>query len=211
MTIDLEQYIEQHIDAENPLLTEIDRFTHLKALSPRMVSGHIQGKLLKMLVRMINPTNVLEIGTFTGYSALSIAEGLLRDDAHIDTIEIDDELEDKIRAFFRRSKFYDQITLHIGDALSIIPSLNKTFDLVFIDANKRQYVEYYKLVKPLVTSGGFIIADNTLWDGKVVLSPHSGDHQTQGIIAFNNLVSSDDEVEKAIVPIRDGLTILRKK
>ena len=208
----LEDYILSHIDSEPEELRRLDRETHLYHLRPRMCSGHLQGRLLKMLVRMIKPTNVLELGTFTGYSALCLAEGLLSPEARVHTIEIDDELEDFIRTHFDRSPLGKQITLHIGDACQIIEELNDIdFDLVFVDANKRHYVDYYRLVLPRVRKGGFIIADNTLWDGKVVDWGKKLDDQTRGILEFNRLVAADTEVEKVILPLRDGLTIIYKK
>ena len=165
-----------------------------------------------MLVRMIRPKLVLELGTYSGYSAQCLAEGLLDDDAHLHTIEIEDELEDFLRAHFAKSPVGDSITLHIGDCNEILPRINKQFDLVFIDANKRQYVDYFNLVIDHVKPGGFIIADNTLWDGKVVdLHGKKMDDQTRGILQFNDLVANDPRVETVIVPLRDGLTILYKK
>ena len=209
MTDELEEYILNHIDAEGALLSELNRSTHLFHLRPRMCSGHLQGRLLKMFVRMINPGNILELGTFTGYSALCLAEGMLSGDVH--TIEIDDELEDFIREHFERSPYAERIHLHIGDALEVLPTLGCSFDLVFIDANKRNYVDYYNAVFPYVNDGGFIIADNTLWDGKVAEELPKLDAQTAGILEFNDLVAADNRVEKVIVPIRDGLTIIYKK
>lgn len=210
MTEELEDYILAHIDPESDLLKRLNRDTHVYHLRPRMCSGHLQGKLLKMLVRMIKPQRILELGTFTGYSALAMAEGLF--DGEIHTVEIDDELEDFIRTHFDRSPLGKQITLHIGDACQIIEELNDIdFDLVFVDANKRHYVDYYRLVLPRVRKGGFIIADNTLWDGKVVDWGKKLDDQTRGILEFNDLVAQDPSVETVILPLRDGLTILYKK
>ncbi len=212
MTEELEQYIERHIDAEPEHLYKLERDTHLKLLYPRMCSGHVQGRLLKMLVRMMRPKRVLELGTYSGYSAQCLAEGLLDADAHVHTIEIDDELEDFLREHFAQSPWGNRITLHIGDAEQLLPTIGEQFDLVFIDANKRQYPDYYTLVMPHVKPGGFIIADNTLWDGKVVdLKGKKMDAQTQGILRFNDMVASDPRVEKVIVPLRDGLTIIYKK
>ena len=187
MTEQLEDYILAHIDKEGDVLRLVNRDTHVYNLRPRMCSGHLQGKLLKMFVRMIKPRRVLELGTFTGYSALAMAEGLAEDAP-------------------RR----EQIHLHIGDAAMVVPQLGGQFDLVFIDANKRNYCDYYHLVMPLVPVGGFIIADNTLWDGKVANLPQKIDSQTAGILAFNDLVANDDRVEKVIIPIRDGLTVIHK-
>ncbi|MEE1297253.1 MAG: O-methyltransferase [Muribaculaceae bacterium] len=211
MQEELEEYILSHIDAEGDALARLNRETHLFHLRPRMCSGHLQGRLLKMFVRMINPHNILELGTFTGYSALCLAEGLIAPDGEVHTIEIDDELEDFIRNHFEASPFAERINLHIGDAREILPSLGKTFDLVFMDANKREYCEYYDLVFPMLSPGGFIIADNTLWDGKVVDWGKKLDAQTEGILKFNDYIAQDERVEKVIIPLRDGLTIIYKK
>ena len=207
----LDDYILTHIDTEPEHLRKLDRDTHIRLLYPRMCSGHLQGRMLKMFVRMIKPVNVLELGTFSGYSAQCLAEGLLADDAHIHTIEIDDELEDFLSEHFAQSPVGSRITLHIGDAADILPRMQQTFDLVFIDANKRQYVEYYELAMQHLAPGGFIIADNTLWYGKVAAHPAKTDAQTQGILDFNNRVAADPRVEKVIVPLRDGLTIIWRK
>ena len=209
MTEELEDYILSHIDEEGEMLSRLDRETHLFHLRPRMCSGHLQGKLLKMFVRMIRPKNILELGTFTGYSALSLADGMTGD-GELHTIEIDDELEDFIREHFENSPHADRLKLHVGDAREIIPQLGLTFDLVFIDANKRQYLEYYNLVFDYVTPGGFIIADNTLWDGKVVDYGKKLDAQTAGILEFNDFVAREKRVEKVILPLRDGLTLIHK-
>lgn len=209
MTEELEDYILSHIDAEGEDLSRLDRETHLYHLRPRMCSGHLQGRLLKMFVRMIRPRTILELGTFTGYSAMAMAEGLVGD-AVLHTVEIDDELEDFIREHLSRSAVGDRIRLHIGDAREVIAGIEGQFDLVFIDANKRQYLEYYNLVFDRVSAGGFIIADNTLWDGKVVDFGKKLDAQTAGILEFNDFVAADTRVEKVIVPLRDGLTIIHK-
>lgn len=208
----LEDYILRHIDAEGDFLARLNRETHLYHLYSRMCSGHLQGRLLKMFVRMVNPRRILELGTFTGYSALCMAEGMLADDAELHTVEIDDELEDFIRDHFGRSEYADRLHLHIGDATEVVPTLgDEPFDLVFMDANKRHYVEYYNLIFDRVAEGGFILADNTLWDGKVADPNVKLDPQTAGIMAFNDLVANDARVEKVILPIRDGLTIIYKK
>lgn len=211
MTEDIEEYIERHIDCQPDYLNCLDRDTHISLLNPRMCSGHSQGRLLKMLTRMIKPGKALELGTFSGYSALCIAEGL-EGNAMIDTIEIDDELEDFIHSHFCKApeNIRNRIRLHFGDAKKIIPRLDTDYDMVFIDADKREYEEYYRLVKPLLRPGGFIIADNTLWDSHVV-DPERHDAQTDGIRRFNEAVAFDKEVEKAIIPIRDGLTLIYKK
>ena len=211
MSEELEEYILSHIDDEGDALARLNRETHIYHLRPRMCSGHLQGRLLKMFVRMINPQNILELGTFTGYSALCLAEGLIAPDGELHTIEIDDELEDFIRSHFEAYPLADHLHLHIGDARDILPTIDKTFDLVFMDANKREYSEYYDLVFPRLAPGGFIIADNTLWDGKVVDWGKKLDAQTEGILKFNDYVAQDDRVEKVIIPLRDGLTIIYKK
>ena len=210
MTEELEDYIARHIDAEPEHLRTLYRHANLRLLYPRMCAGHLQGRLLKMLVRMINPTRVLELGTYCSYSTQCLAEGLLRDDAVVHTIEIDDEIEGFICEHLATSPVKDRIVLHTGDAKDVLPTLNETFDLVLIDANKRDYSLYYDLVMPLVRSGGYILADNTLWDGKVTDPAAHHDAQTQGILDFNDRVANDPRVEKVILPIRDGLTIIRK-
>ncbi len=210
MTPELEKYILNHIDKEDELLATLDRDTHLYHLRPRMVSGHLQGRILKMFCRMIRPQRILELGTFTGYSALCLAEGLC-EGGEVHTIEIDDEIEDFTRSHLARSPYGNRIKLMIGDAVEIVPTLSDTYDLVFIDANKRDYLKYYELVLPKVRPEGFILADNTLWDGKVVTDPHSRDAQTVGIERFNDFIATDNRVEKVILPLRDGLTILWKK
>ena len=212
MNSELEDYILSHIDPEPEHLHQLDRDTHIELLYSRMCSGHLQGRLLKMFVRMIRPHRILELGTYSGYASQCLAEGLLDDDAHVHTIEIEDELEDFLRQHFAQSPVGDRISLHIGDCNDILPRLNEQFDMVFIDANKRQYVDYYNLVIEHVAAGGFIIADNTLWDGKVVdLHGKKLDEQTRGILEFNDFVASDPRVETVILPLRDGLTILYKK
>lgn len=208
MTVD--EYITDHLEAEPEYLRTIFRNTNLKLLNPRMQSGHYQGRLLKMFTRMLCPRHILEIGTFSAYSTLCLAEGL-SPDGHIDTIEIDDELEDFINDNISLSPFADRITLHIGDALQIAPTLGKQFDLVFVDGNKRHYRQYLDMVLPLLSERGVVLADNTLWSGKVVEKPTSGDYQTREIIAFNRYVAQNNAIEQIILPVRDGLTIIRKK
>lgn len=206
----IEQYILSHIDEEGELLKNLNRDAHVNLLRPRMISGHLQGRLLKMFCRMIQPKYILEIGTYTAYATLCLAESA-SDDAEIHTIEVNDELEDFILKHLHKSKLKDKIHLHIGDAIQIIPTIDCIFDLVFIDANKRHYCEYYDLIFDKVRPGGLIIADNTLWDGKVLETPHPTDKQTIGIQAFNDMLAKDDRVEKVILPIRDGLTLIWKK
>jgi predicted O-methyltransferase YrrM len=209
--MNIEEYILQHIDAEPPLLSKLQRQANLDLMNPRMNSGHLQGRLLKMIVEMVKPKLILELGTFAGYSALSMAEGL-PDDGRIITIEIDDEKEDFIRRFIDMSTFADKITLHIGDACDFLRSYaGEPFDMVFIDADKRLYEDYYRLVWDKLSPGGFILADNTLWDGHVVDESYDRDSQTTGIRRFNDLVAADDAAEKVILPVRDGITLIRKK
>ncbi len=207
MTDELQEYIEQHISEEPAHLAKLYRHTQLTRLYPRMCSGHIQGRMLKMLTQMISPMRVLELGTFTGYSALCMAEGM-PEGAELHTVELDDEYADDIRSYFESAPCGGKITLHIGDALELTRQLPGPWDMVFIDANKRQYSEYYEAVLPLVPSGGYIIADNTLWSGKVTEDCH--DAQTDAIRRFNDLVAADPRVEKVILPLRDGMTIIRK-
>ncbi len=213
----LDKYIENHTSKEEALLSELDRETHLKVVQPRMLSGNVQGKLLRMFVQMLSPKTILEIGTFTGYSALCMASGL-EDGSVIDTIEVDDELEGIAQSFFKKSEFSDKINHHIGSALDIAPNLGKCFDLVFVDGDKREYPEYYKMLMgdapyttPLVKSGSIIMADNILWYGKVVEPIHHNDKFTMGIVEFNSMVQSDDRVENVILPIRDGINMIRVK
>lgn len=209
MTID--EYILQHIDDEGEYLKALYRDTHLKLLYPRMASGHLQGRMLRMFVRMIRPRHVLEIGTYSGYSALCMAEGL-PEDGMLYTFEINDEQEDFTRPWLEGSAYADKIKFYIGDALEMVPQLDVTFDLAFIDGDKRKYIAYYEMVLSRLSNGGYIIADNTLWDGHVLEEqPHRTDLQTIGIKAFNDLIAQDERVEKVILPLRDGLTIIRKK
>lgn len=209
MTPELDDYINAHISAEPDELYRIDRLTNLRLVNGRMCSGHMQGRILKMLTSMINPQRALELGTFSGYSALCIAEGM-SPGATIDTIEVDDELEDFIRENLASSPHGEKVRLHIGDAMTVMQQWHDDeFDLIFIDADKRKYVDYFNRAIQLVKTGGYILADNTLWDGHVVETcRHSA--QTQGIIDFNDLVANHERVETAILPLRDGLTILRK-
>lgn len=206
----IENYILSHIDEEGELLKQLNRDAHVNLLKPRMLSGHLQGRMLKIFCRMIQPKYILEIGTYTAYATLCLAEGAA-DDAEIHTLEVNDELEDFIMKYLHKTKLKDKIHLHIGDAMEIIPKIDRTFDLVFIDANKRHYIEYYNLIFDKVRPGGLIIADNTLWDGHVLETPKPSDKQTIGIQQFNDMLSKDDRVEKVILPVRDGLTLIWKK
>ncbi len=204
----LDQYILQHIDPESDYLQALYRDTNLRLLYPHMVSGHLQGRLLKMLVTMIRPKRILEIGTYSGYSTLCMAEGLAPG-GMVYTYEIYDEQEEFTRPWIENSPYADRIKFYIGDALELVPQLGLTFDMAFIDGDKRHYKEYYEMTLPLIESGGYIIADNTLWDGHV-LEERPANKQTVGIKAFNDLVAKDPRVEKVILPLRDGLTLIRK-
>ncbi len=205
----IDDYIVRHIDKESEYMHSLWRATQLHLLYGRMASGHIQGRLLKMLVGMIRPKMVLEIGTYSGYSGLCIAEGL-EEGAHLHTVEINDEQEDFTLPWFKNSPYADKITMHIGDAMDVVPKLQVMFDMAFIDGDKRRYTEYYEMVLQHLNPGGYILADNTLWDGHVV-DENAHDAQTLGIKAFNDLVANDERVEKVILPLRDGLTIIKKK
>jgi predicted O-methyltransferase YrrM len=207
----IEEYILSHIDSEPELLKRMSREANVKLLRPRMISGNIQGRLLKILTSMLQPQNVLEIGTYTGYSAICIAEGA-PDTSQIVTIEIDDEMESFIRKYFEESEYGHKIELKIGDALQLIHLYEDNyFDLIFIDANKRDYCAYYDIAFEKLRRGGVILADNTLWNGKVIDERFQNDDQTRGVLEFNNHIKEDTRIEKVILPIRDGLTIIRKK
>lgn len=206
---ELEQYIEVHSQREEPVLVELARATHLQVLRPRMLSGNLQGQLLRMLCRMIDARSVLEIGTYTGYAAISMAMGM-GEDGVLHTIDVNDELEDFTREFIRKSGLEKRIVFHVGDALEIIPELEGMFDLVFIDADKREYPEYYRLVFDKVRVGGIIVADDVLWDGKVVTEGEKTDAQTRGILDFNDMVQADERVENLLLPVRHGLMLMRK-
>lgn len=206
----IQQYTEQHSDPESALLNELTRETHKKVLMSRMISGHLQGRVLAMFSHMIRPKRVLEVGTFTGYSALCLAEGLA-DGGTIITIDKNEELETMARRFFAKSDYEESIDYRVADAMTVIPELDGPFDLVFIDADKINYYNYFKLVLEKVRPGGFIIADNVLWSGKVVETGKKIDNDTQALQDFNRLVHADDRVEKVLFPVRDGLMVIRKK
>lgn len=205
----LSHYAEKYSSAEPPVLHELNRETFANILMPRMLSGHLQGRLLSMLSHMIRPKTVLEIGTYTGYSALCFAEGL-SEDGHLHTIDINDELAPLVKSFISKAGMENKITTHYGDAAKIIPSLPGLFDLVFIDADKINYSLYYDLVFDKVNKGGYLIADNVLWDGKV-LNMENADKDTRGIHLFNEKIKNDQRVEKVLLTVRDGLLIIRKK
>ncbi len=210
MSTGLDDYIESHIDPEPDYLYRLYRATNIHMLHGRMASGHLQGRLLKMLVQMIRPKNILEVGTFSGYSAISMAEGL-EPDGRVYTFEINDEQENFTRPWIAASPVAEKIHFIIGDAITEAPRLGITFDMAFIDGNKRTYRECYEMVLSVLRPGGFILADNTLWDGHVVDPDYARDQQTQGIVSFNDYVAADARVEKVILPLRDGLTLIRKR
>ena len=205
----IDRYIESHTAPEGDYLYRLWRATNIHTIHGRMASGHVQGRLLKMLVEMARPMNVLEVGTFSGYSAICLAEGL-PEGGRVYTFEINDEMEDFTRPWIESSGVADRIEFRIGDAIREAPLLGILFDMVFIDGDKRTYVETYEMALRVVRAGGFIIVDNTLWDGHVTDPAYDHDQQTRGIRAFNDLVASDPRVETVIIPLRDGLTLLRK-
>ena len=213
--MDIFEYIEQHSSAESEVLKQITRSTHLEVINPRMLSGHVQGRVLSMISKMIQPKQILELGTFTGYSALCLAEGLTVDGKLV-TIEHNDEMEDSIRRNLALSPLGEKVELMIGDAKESLRLLGKEaigekFDLVFIDADKKEYCDYLDLVLPLMREGGWILADNTLWDGHIIDPAYDKDRQTVALRAFNDKVAQDERLEKVILPLRDGLTIIRVK
>ncbi|MEO9806135.1 MAG: O-methyltransferase [Reichenbachiella sp.] len=205
---DIQDYSARHTTVAGKLLEKIDRETNLNVLRPRMLSGHVQGRILSMVSHMIRPKTILEIGTYTGYSALCMAEGLA-DKGKLFTIDINEELEPIVNRYFQESDYSDQLQYMIGDALDLIPTLNETFDLVFIDADKVNYYNYYQLVIDKMAQGGFIIADNILWSGKVISKPKPNDKDTKALIEFNQKVHEDPRVENVLMAVRDGLMILR--
>ena len=206
----LDRYIDSHIDAEGDYLYRLYRATNIHTLHGRMASGHLQGRLLRMLVRMIRPNNILEVGTFSGYSAICMAEGL-EEGGKVWTYEIDDEMEEFTRPWIEGSTVADKINFIIGDANVLAPRAGVTFDMAFIDGDKRTYLQTYEMTLTVLRQGGFILADNTLWDGHVVDHSYDNDSQTRGIEAFNDFVATDTRVERVMLPLRDGLTIIRKK
>ena len=207
---DLDEYVTLHSQNEPELLAQLNKETYQKILQPRMLSGHFQGRVLSMLSKIINPKSILEIGTYTGYATLCMAEGLA-ENGTIDTIDVNEELVDFQRKYFDKSDWSNQIVQHLGDALDIIPTLDKKFDLVFIDADKENYINYFHLIVPLMNKGGIILSDNVLWSGKVVEEVKSGDITTQILLEYNKLLNEDDRVETVLLPIRDGLTVSRVK
>jgi predicted O-methyltransferase YrrM len=207
---ELDDYVTQHSQDEPELLAQLNRETHLKILQPRMLSGHFQGRVLSMLSKIIHPTNILEIGTYTGYATLCLAEGLA-ENGTIDTIDVNEELVDFQRKYFDRSQWSHQIFQHLGQALDIIPTLGKKYDLVFIDADKDNYINYFHAIVPIMNKGGIILSDNVLWSGKVVEEVKANDRTTKLLMEYNQLLKNDPRVETVLLPIRDGLTVSRVK
>ena len=207
---ELENYVAQHSQVEPELLVKLNKETHQKILQPRMLSGHFQGRVLSMLSKLIRPQAILEIGTYTGYATLCLAEGLTSDGT-IDTIDVNEELIDFQKKYFDASLYKNQIVQHLGNALDIIPTLSKKFDLVFIDADKENYIHYFNLVLPMMPSGGIILSDNVLWSGKVLEELKPNDKSTKILTTYNKLLNEDDRVETVLLPIRDGLTVTRVK
>ena len=206
---DIERYCEEHTSSESELLYHLNRETNMKVLRPRMLSGLLQGTFLSMISKMINPKNILEIGTYTGYSALCLAQGL-QIEGSLHTIEIDEELEDLIRNYFSKSEYNSQIQLHIGDANLLIDQIDEVWDLVFIDAEKKDYLSYYEKILPKVKVGGFILVDNVLWSGRVVQEIAHNDHETKAITQFNEYIQNDKRVKNMILPFRDGIMLIEK-
>ncbi|MES2410392.1 MAG: O-methyltransferase [Bacteroidota bacterium] len=207
---ELDNYVTQHSENEPELLVQLNKETHQKILAPRMLSGHFQGRVLSMLSKIIHPTNILEVGTYTGYATLCLAEGLA-ENGTIDTLDNEEELFDFQRKYFDRTVWANQIKQHLGEALDIIPTLNKKYDLVFIDADKENYINYFHLIVPMMSKGGIILSDNVLWSGKVLEEVKPGDIPTQIILEYNQLLKDDPRIETLLLPIRDGLTVSRVK
>ena len=207
---ELDNYVTLHSQDEPELLVQLNKETHQKILQPRMLSGHFQGRVLSMLSKIIHPTNILEVGTYTGYATLCLAEGLA-ENGTIDTLDNEEELFDFQRKYFDKTNWAKQITQHLGDALDIIPRLTKKYDLVFIDADKENYINYFHLIVPMMNKGGIILSDNVLWSGKVLEEIKQGDITTQILLEYNQLLKEDPRVETVLLPIRDGLTVSRVK
>jgi caffeoyl-CoA O-methyltransferase len=205
---ELEDYIEHHSENEPPLLAALSKETYQKILLPRMLSGHFQGRVLSMLSKLIRPVNILEIGTFTGYAALCLCEGM-QENGQLHTIDIKEELVDFQRKYFNKSPWGNQIVQHLGEAISILPTLDMKFDLVFIDADKENYINYFELILPKMNKGGIILSDNVLWSGKVLEPLQKNDLSTKILLAYNELLKNDARVETVLLPIRDGLTVSR--
>ena len=206
---DLESYLEAHSEPEGKILAELNRYTHLNVIHPQMLSGPVLGGFLRMISRMLQPRSILEIGTYTGYSAICLASGL-SDNGRLTTIEVNDEIAEIASGFFKKAGIGDRIDLLVGDALDILPTLDRAFDLVFIDANKEHYIRYFDLIIDKVNPGAYIIADNVLWDGKV-MDPSFKDPSTETIRQFNYKITGDERVENILLPVRDGIILIRKK
>ena len=206
---ELEHYAENHTSPESELLARINRETHLEVLQPRMLSGHLQGRVLSLFSRLLQPKRILEIGTYTGYSALCLAEGLAVDGTLI-TIDVNEELQARVQSYFNASTYKNHIEYHIGDAMELIPTFPEMWDLVFIDADKKNYLNYYELVIERMNPGGIILADNILWSGKVI-DPSATDRETEILRRYNEVIHADDRVENILLPIRDGIMVARKK
>lgn len=207
---DIQKYVEEHSGQESELLEQLNRETHQKVLMPRMLSGHLQGRVLSMISHMMKPSRILEIGTYTGYSAICLAEGLA-EGGQLITLDKNEEIEEMVRGYFEKAGLKDKIDYRLGNAMDLIPELDGPFDLVFIDADKKNYLNYFNLVLEKVRIGGFIIADNVLWSGKVVQTDKKIDSDTQAILDFNRSMEDDDRVENVLLPIRDGLMVVRRK
>jgi predicted O-methyltransferase YrrM len=207
---ELDSYVANHSENEPKLLAQLNKETHQKILQPRMLSGHFQGRVLSMLSKIIHPNTILEIGTYTGYATLCLAEGLA-ENGTIDTLDIEEELVDFQRKYFDKSPWANQIIQHLGDAIEIIPTLNKKYDLVFIDADKENYISYFHLIIPMMNKGGIILSDNVLWSGKVLEEIKPNDITTKILLEYNQLLKEDNRVETVLLPIRDGLTVSRVK
>jgi len=207
---ELDSYVANHSENEPKLLAQLNKETHQKILQPRMLSGHFQGRVLSILSKIIHPNTILEIGTYTGYATLCLAEGLA-ENGTIDTLDIEEELVDFQRKYFDKSPWANQIIQHLGDAIEIIPTLNKKYDLVFIDADKENYISYFHLIIPMMNKGGIILSDNVLWSGKVLEEIKPNDITTKILLEYNQLLKEDNRVETVLLPIRDGLTVSRVK
>ncbi len=205
---ELDNYVTQHSENEPELLAQLNKETYQKILQPRMLSGHFQGRVLSMLSKIVHPKTILEVGTYTGYATLCLAEGLA-ENGTIDTLDIEEELYDFQRKYFDKTQWAKQIVQHLGDALEIIPTLDKKYDLVFIDADKENYINYFHLIVPIMNKGGLILSDNVLWSGKVLEDVKPGDITTKIILEYNELLKNDPRVETVLLPIRDGLTVSR--
>tara|TARA_R110002072_G_scaffold256037_11_gene414838 strand:+ start:609 stop:1250 length:642 start_codon:yes stop_codon:yes gene_type:complete len=206
---ELENYVKNHCTPENEVLKELNRETNLKVLQPRMLSGHLQGRVLSMFSKMIQPKRILEIGTYTGYSAICMAEGL-SENGELHSIDINEELHEFCKKYIEKAGFQNQIRLYVGDAIDIIPQIKQDWDLVFIDADKENYSNYYQLLIDKLPSGAFIIADNVLWSGKVINDYKKLDEETKALVDFNKMVQNDARVENVLFPVRDGLMVIRK-